>query len=158
MDWVIFSICLCACVVAGTTGAVFPPGSWYERLDRPSWTPPNWLFPVAWTTLYVSMSVAAARVAPLDGSGVAMALWALQISLNTLWSPLFFGLRRIKAAILVVLALWAAVMATMFAFFQLDLIAGLLFVPYVIWCTVASALNIAMWRLNPNVKPLDLNA
>lgn len=154
----VFSICLAACFAAGTTGAVFPPGAWYEKLKRPSWTPPNWLFPVAWTFMYLAMSVAAARVAPLDGSGQAMALWALQIAFNTLWTPIFFGLRRIKGAIPVVLCLWGAVVATGVSFWQLDLIAGLLFVPYIAWCTVAAALNIAMWRLNPNVQPLNMNS
>lgn len=158
MDWVVFLICFAACAAAGASGAVFPPGAWYEDLDRPSWTPPNWLFPVAWTTLYIAMSVAAARVAPLEGSGIAMALWALQIALNTLWTPVFFGLRRIKGAIPVVLALWASVAACMAAMWQLDTIAGLLFAPYVLWCTVAAALNIAMWRLNPNVVPVNPNA
>ncbi len=108
--------------------------------------------------MYVAMSVAAARVAPLEGSGTAMALWALQIAFNTLWTPIFFGLRRIKGAIPVVLCLWGAVFATGMSFLQLDLIAGLLFVPYIVWCTVAAALNIAMWRLNPDVKPLNMNA
>ena len=158
MDWMVFLICFAACAAAGTTGAAFPPGAWYEDLERPSWTPPNWLFPVAWTTLYIAMSVAAARVAPLEGSGLAMALWALQIALNTLWTPVFFGLRRIKGAIPVVLALWGAVAACMAAMWQLDTVAGLLFAPYLLWCTVAAALNIAMWRLNPNVAPVDPNA
>ncbi|MFK7942784.1 MAG: TspO/MBR family protein [Paracoccaceae bacterium] len=158
MDWLVFAICMAACAAAGTSGAAFPPGAWYERLDRPSWTPPNWLFPVAWTTLYVAMSVAAARVAGMEGAGVAMALWALQIALNALWTPIFFGLRRIKEAIPVVLVLWVSVAACMVTFWQLDTIAGALFVPYVAWCTVASALNIAMWRLNPNVEPVNPNA
>lgn len=158
MDWMVFLICFAACAAAGTTGAVFPPGAWYQALQRPSWTPPNWLFPVAWTTLYIFMSVAAARVASLEGAGIAMALWALQIALNTLWTPIFFGLRRIKGAIPVVLALWAAVAACMVAMWQLDTIAGLLFAPYLLWCTVASALNIAMWRLNPDVEPVNPDA
>ena len=157
MDWLVFAICFAACAAAGTTGAAFPPGAWYERLERPSWTPPNWLFPLAWTVLYIAMSVAAARVANLPGSGIAMALWALQIALNTLWTPVFFGLRRIKGAIVVVLALWAAVFCCMIAMWQLDTVAGALFLPYLIWCTVAAALNIAMWRLNPDVAPVDPN-
>ena len=154
MDYLVFAICLAACGAAATTGASFPPGKWYLTLDRPSWTPPNWLFPVAWTTLYICMSVAAARVAPLDGSGLGMALWGLQIALNTLWTPVFFGLRRFGGAIIVVLALWVAVAGTMVTFWELDALAGWLFVPYLVWCTVAAALNIAMWRRNPNVEPL----
>ncbi|MEM0988939.1 MAG: TspO/MBR family protein [Pseudomonadota bacterium] len=155
VDWIVFGICLAACFAAGTTGAAFPPGPWYERLAKPTWTPPNWLFPVAWMLLYVGMSLAAGIVAPLEGSGQAMALWSLQIALNTLWTPIFFGLRRIKGAIPVVVALWAAVAATAAAFLSLDTLAGLLLIPYVVWCTVAAALNIAVWRLNPDVLPFD---
>lgn len=158
MDWSVFAICLCACFTAGTTGAAFPPGAWYERLSRPSWTPPNWLFPVAWTTLYITMSLAAALIAPTPGSGLPMALWGLQIALNTLWTPIFFGLRRIGGAIFVIVALWLAVAATMVSFWMIDPVAGWLFVPYLIWCSIALALNVAVWRLNPEVAPLDLNA
>ena len=158
MDIVVFGICLLACGAAATTGADFPPGKWYLTLDRPSWTPPNWVFPVAWTVLYLAMSVAAARIAPLEGSGLPMALWALQIALNTLWTPVFFGLRRFGQAIIVVVGLWLAVAATMLMFWQLDPVAGWLFVPYLIWCTIASALNIAMWRRNPQVEPIALGA
>lgn len=154
MDWSVFVICFLACCAAATTGAVFPPGKWYLTLDRPTWTPPNWVFPVAWTVLYFFMSIAAARIAPLDGSGLPMALWGLQIALNTLWTPVFFGLRRFGGAVPVVLGLWLAVAGTMVAFWQLDTLAGVLFVPYLIWCTVAAALNIAMWRRNPDIQPL----
>lgn len=154
MDYLVLGICFAACTAAATTGAVFPPGKWYLTLDRPSWTPPNWLFPVAWTSLYIAMSVAAARVAPHPESGLPMALWGLQIALNTLWTPIFFGLRRFGGAIIVVLGLWTAVAATMITFWQIDPIAGWLFAPYLLWCTVASSLNIAMWRLNPNIQPI----
>jgi tryptophan-rich sensory protein len=154
MDLIVFTICLLACGAAATTGAMFPPGQWYQTLNRPSWTPPNWLFPVAWTLLYLAMSIAAARVAPLPGSGLPMALWGLQIALNTLWTPIFFGLRRFGGAIPVVVGLWLAVFTTMITFWELDPLAGWLFVPYLVWCTVAAALNIAMWRRNPDVEPL----
>ncbi|MFP4571151.1 TspO/MBR family protein, partial [Rhodosalinus sp.] len=53
MDWVIFAILLAACFGAGSTGGLFPPGPWYRTLNKPVWTPPDWLFPVAWTTLYI---------------------------------------------------------------------------------------------------------
>ena len=127
---------------------MFDPGEWYENLEKPSWTPPKWLFPVAWTILYIAMAVAAARIAVLEGSGYALAFFALQIALNTLWTPVFFGLHRMGAGMVIILCLWAAVAATMVAFFQLDLIAGLLFVPYLVWVTVASALNYSVMRLN----------
>lgn len=151
MDWSIFLTCFAACCAAGATGAMFPPGAWYETLTKPSFTPPDWVFPVAWTTLYICMSVAAARAGPIESSGQAMAFWGLQIALNTLWTPVFFGLCKIKAGMVIVLLLWLAVLATMIAFFRLDIWAGLLMVPYLLWCTVASALNAGIWALNPEV-------
>lgn len=154
MDILLFCIFLAGCFAAGATGAMFPPGPWYEALQKPSWTPPNWLFPVAWTTLYLCISAAAARVG-VTATGYAMAFYALQLALNTLWTPVFFGLRRMGAGMLVLGALWIAVLATLIAFWQIDRLAGLLFVPYLLWVTVAGALNWSVWRLNPNVEPIS---
>ena len=148
MDWLLFAIFLAACGAAATTGSMFMPGAWYRALSKPSWTPPDWVFPVVWTILYVSSAYAAARVAPLEGSAYAMAFWAMQIAFNTLWTPVFFGLHRIRAGFVVMLGLWIAVAGTMVAFFQLDWIAGALFVPYLIWVTVAGALNGSVWMRN----------
>jgi len=153
MDWTLFAIFLAACFAAGSTGALFEPGKWYESLSKPSWTPPNWLFPVAWATLYLCIAAAAARVAPLEGSQYAMAVFALQIALNTLWTPVFFGLKRMGAGMVVLVALWIAVATTLGIFWSLDWIAGLLFVPYLVWVTVAGALNYSVWRMNPDVQP-----
>lgn len=148
--WLCFGIFLVACLSAGSTGGLFPPGKWYENLDKPPWTPPNWLFPVAWTTLYLLMAAAGARVAVSDGNAVAMALWSLQIALNGLWTPVFFGLRRLKLGFIVLSGLWLSVAATLWALWQVDWIAGLMFVPYLIWVSVAGALNFSVWRRNPN--------
>ncbi|PWK61530.1 tryptophan-rich sensory protein TspO [Roseicyclus mahoneyensis] len=156
MDWGLFAIFLAACGAAATTGSMFMPGEWYRALSKPPWTPPNWVFPVVWTTLYISSAVAAARVAPLEGSAHAMAFWAMQIAFNTLWTPVFFGLRRIKAGFVVMIGLWIAVAGTTVTFLQLDWIAGALFVPYLIWVSVAGALNGSVWMRNPNaVQPAE---
>ncbi|MDX8349155.1 TspO/MBR family protein [Cognatiyoonia sp. IB215446] len=155
MDIWLFLIFLTACFGAGATGAVFPPGEWYEKLNKPSWVPPNWLFPVAWTTIYLLMSFAAARVAVLDGNAYAMAFWATQIAFNALWTPVFFGLRRMKGALPVIAMLWLSVLGCTVTHWQLDFWAGLAFVPYLAWVTVAGVLNLAMVRLNPDVPPLE---
>ena len=152
MTLMLFLVFLAACFAAGATGALFQPGDWYRSLRKPSWTPPDWLFPVAWTVLYLCMSWAAARVAALAGTeplaGLALALWALQIALNTLWTPVFFGLRRMGAGMVVLACLSIAVAATLVVFVRLDLLAGLLLLPYLAWVTVAGALNLSVWRLN----------
>lgn len=148
VDWQIFLAYLAAAVAAGSTGIMFKPGDWYAGLAKPAWTPPNWVFPVVWTTLYVATSYAAARVAGLPGAGLASALWALQIALNTLWTPVFFGAHRMRGAMVVMVALLAAVLAMTVAFFRLDLLAGLIVLPYLAWLCVAAALNRTVWRLN----------
>ena len=149
MIWSLFFTFLAACGVAAATGAIFKPGEWYDGLVKPSWFPPKWIFPVAWTTLYVLMAWSATRVAVLPGNGQAMAFWAVQIALNTLWTPIFFGLHRMKAALVVMALLWLSVAATLGSFLSLDFWAGAMFVPYLLWVTIASALNISAVRLNP---------
>ncbi|PWR02981.1 sensory protein TspO [Meridianimarinicoccus roseus] len=149
MVYVLFFVFLAACVAAGSTGGLFPPGKWYEALNKPRWTPPDWVFPVAWGVLYLCIAAAAARVAMLPGAGLAMAFWALQVALNGLWTPVFFGLKRIRLGLVVVCTLWAVVAATMVLLYIQDPFAGLLFVPYLLWVTIASALNFAVMRLNP---------
>jgi tryptophan-rich sensory protein len=151
MDWTLFPVFIAACAAAASTGAMFPPDRWYRELDKPSWTPPDWVFPVTWSILYVLIALAASRAAALPDNTAALAFWALQLVLNTLWSPIFFGLRRIRAALVAVAALWAGVCAAMLALFQLDWIAGAMFVPYLVWVTIAAALNFSVWRRNEDV-------
>jgi len=146
----LFLIFLVACAGAATTGAIFEPGSWYDELEKPGFTPPNWAFPVVWTTLYICIAVAAARAAPLDDSGYAMAFFAVQVAFNTLWTPVFFGRRNMKGGLMVIAVLWLAVAGTLWQFWQLDWIAGALFVPYLVWVSIAAALNFSVWRLNRN--------
>lgn len=154
MDWTIFFILFGACAAAATTGALFQPGDWYASLKKPPWTPPNWVFPVTWTVLYICISVAGARVAVLDGNGVAMAFWGLQIALNTLWTPVFFGLRRLRTGMVVIVLLRLAVAGFLTSALQLDAIAGLLFAPYLLWVSIAAALNFSVLKRNPDIVPL----
>jgi tryptophan-rich sensory protein len=157
VDIFLFFVFLFACFSAGATGSVFTPGAWYEELKKPWWTPPNWMFPVVWTTLYFLMSFAGARVAGQDGSEYAMAFWAWQIALNALWTPVFFGLRQLKNAVPVMGLLWIAVLACVVTHWVIDPWAGLALLPYLVWVTVAGALNISVARMNPDVVPLDIS-
>jgi tryptophan-rich sensory protein len=128
---------------------LFKPGAWYAGLSKPWWTPPNWAFPVVWLILYTSMSVAAARVAVSPEGSILIALWATQIAFNTLWSGVFFGLRDLRAGLLIMAALWLSVLVATVAFWQADIIAGALFGLYLAWVTVAFALNYSVWSRNP---------
>lgn len=154
MDWSVFPLFLGACCAAAATGAMFPPGQWYRDLAKPSWTPPDWLFPLAWTVLYISSAIAATRVAVAGDAAHAMGFWAFQIALNTLWTPVFFGLERIRAGAIVLACLWFSVAGCIVSFFAVDALAGWLMVPYLVWVTVAGALNLSVWRLNPDKAAL----
>ena len=157
MDIVLFCLFLAATFGAAATGALFPTGQWYKQLNKPTWVPSDWAFPVAWTSIYLLISFAGARVAVLEGNGYAMAFWALQIAFNTLWTPVFFGLRHLKASIPIMACLWLAVLGATITHFQMDTWAGLAFVPYLVWVTVAAALNYSVMRLNPDEKPLQIH-
>ena len=148
MFWLDFFIFLFACMAAGLTGSLFPPGQWYSELNKPIWTPPNWVFPVAWPILYLCMSYSGATLASIDGAGSALALWALQIALNTLWTPVFFGLENIKVGLIVIFLLLLTVAICTYVFWMQSFLSGLLFLPYLAWVTFAAALNMAVFRLN----------
>lgn len=149
MNWTLFLTYLAACGAASATGAMIKPGEWYDSLKKPTWTPPSWVFPVVWTLLYLMMAVAGMRLSQVPGSEQALALWSLQIALNTLWTPVYFGLHRIRAAMVVMAFLWLTVAAATWSFFAVDVLSGFLFVPYLVWVTIAGALNLSTLRLNP---------
>lgn len=150
MDYLVFATYLGACGAAAATGAAFSPGPWYRGLKKPVWTPKDWMFPVVWTLLYFLMAGAATVVSGTGEGQIGLAFWALQIALNTLWTPIFFGLRRIRAGMLVMAFLWLAVAATTVSFALVSPIAGLMFLPYLVWVTVAGALNFWVMRNNPD--------
>jgi tryptophan-rich sensory protein len=125
---------------------------WYPTLAKPAWTPPSWLFGPVWTVLYASMAVAAwtvwKKAGGFGGARGALLLHLLQLVLNGAWSWLFFGMRRPGLAAVEIAVLWLAVLATTVAFARRSPLAGGLMVPYLLWVTFASALNVAIWRLN----------
>jgi tryptophan-rich sensory protein len=82
----------------------------------------------------------------------------MQAGFSTLWTPVFFGLRRLRGALLVMLPLWVSVLGATLAMFELDRAAGLAFLPYILWVTIAAALNYRVAHLNPTVAPRDLSA
>ena len=148
MFWLDFLVFLFACMAAGLTGSLFPPGEWYSELNIPVWTPPNWVFPVAWPILYLLMSYSGATLANLESAGSALALWALQISLNTLWTPVFFGLKNLKLGLIIIFLLLVSVAICTYVFWLYAWISGLLFLPYLAWVVFAAALNAAVFKLN----------
>ncbi|MBM3604136.1 MAG: tryptophan-rich sensory protein [Alphaproteobacteria bacterium] len=150
MNLNLFLIFILASGAAATTGVIFRPGAWYDGLRKPGFTTPKWAFPAAWSLIYLLSAVAATRVALLPGAGLALALWAAQIALNTLWTPLFFGARQMALAMVVITLLLATVASMTAAFWRLDTLAGAMLLPYLAWLCVALALNWRVWRDNPD--------
>ena len=139
------------CFLAASSGAIFQPGDWYKSLHKPSWTPPNWAFPVVWSILFCMMAVAGWLVWREVGWSAPIALFGVQLTLNALWSAIFFGMRRMDLALVEVGLLWLAIAATVALFAQVSLLASALLVPYLIWVTIAAALNWSVLRMNPGV-------
>jgi tryptophan-rich sensory protein len=147
-----FSLVVFIAIVAAAaiTGGQFMPGEWYAQLAKPSWTPPSWLFGPVWTVLYVAIAVAGWLVWRADKrAALPLALWVAQIVLNASWSWLFFGLHRPGTALVEILVLLALIAAFAIAAWPVSRTASILFVPYALWVSFATALNFAIWRLNP---------
>ena len=129
-----------------TAGAVV---DWFPTLKKPFFNPPSWIFAPVWTTLYLMMAVAAWRVW-LTGAGSkrALNLFFVQLTLNFLWSLLFFGLHSPALALIDITALWIMIALTLRAFYKMAKPAGFLFVPYLAWVSFAAFLNASIWWLN----------
>jgi tryptophan-rich sensory protein len=148
-------------VSVGVTGAAaglaarssVTSAAFYAQLDKPAWAPPPWLFGPVWSALYLLMAVAAWRTWRAAGRTArgALALYGGQLVLNALWTWLFFEQHVGLWATVEVVALWAAILATLLAFRRHDRPAALLLVPYLAWVSFASALTIAVWQRNPTL-------
>jgi benzodiazapine receptor len=141
--------------MAGIVGSVFTMPSiptWYASLAKPWFSPPNWLFGPVWITLYLLMGISLYLVwnRGLEARGVrkALSVFGIQLALNALWSFLFFGLLSPILGLIGILVLWAAILATIILFWQIDRRAGIILIPYIIWVTIATLLNLYILLLN----------
>jgi translocator protein len=148
-------VALLACVglsfLTAWIGSRFSPGEWYAQIQKPSWTPPGYLFGPVWSILYLSMGVAAWLVwrrAGFSGARLALTLFVVQLTLNGMWSWIFFGMQRPGLAFAEILVLWSTILMTMIAFWRVNSISGVLFIPYLAWVSFAALLNYSIWQLN----------
>lgn len=169
-------LCIIACVIpsiGGFLGSLLAdtgPDSWFGQLEKPVFNPPNWvieikvfakplywffpqLFFPAWTVLYILMGFASFRVWYKGGgfagkTKVALIFYCIQLILNWLWTPIFFGLQALLLAFIEIVFMWIFIVITTFMFFRIDFKAGLLMLPYIAWVTFAATLNFSIWYLN----------
>jgi benzodiazapine receptor len=143
------------CQAAGVIGSFFTTPSipaWYAGIEKPSFTPPNSVFGPVWITLFLLMGIALFLVWR-EGLGdrrirTAFIVFMVQLALNISWSIAFFGLRSPLAGLVVIVILWAAILATIFSFFGISKTAGALLIPYILWVSYAAVLNGAIYVLN----------
>lgn len=141
------------CLLTGFAGSMATAQSisdWYPNLSKPPLTPPDWVFAPVWTTLFVVMGIAAWLVWKQESGrrGGAYLAFGLQLGLNLLWSILFFGFESPGLALIEILVLWIAILATLVLFRRHSPTAALLFVPYLAWVSFATYLNGGIWLLN----------
>jgi translocator protein len=123
----------------------------YGRLAQPSWAPPASVFGPTWTVLYTLMAVAAWlvwRSGPGAQTRPALIAYAVQLVLNAVWTPLFFGLGLRGVAFVDICLLWVALVVTVVLFWRRRPLAGALLLPYLAWTSFAACLNLAVWQLN----------
>lgn len=135
---------------------------WYDKvIIKPSWRPPNWAFGPVWTFLYTSMGyssyvvwkeLGAPNLLYVTSLPIPIQLYILQLTLNWMWTPIFFGAKHLTGALVGIAALDAAAVATTASFLKVDTTAGLLLVPYLVWLSLATGLTTSIWINNPDYR------
>jgi benzodiazapine receptor len=140
-------------LVGGVGGLVTTPAisTWYATLNKPWFTPPSWVFGPVWTTLYILMGLALFLVwrSPRSRTrDIGIALFAAQLAVNLFWSFAFFGLENTLYGVFTIVPLWILIAATIYQFYKVSKGAAYLMVPYILWVSIATALNTAVYLLN----------
>ena len=149
-------ICCAVPLLVGIMGSLFTTadslGNWYANLNKPAFNPPNWIFGPVWTTLYIMMGISSFLVwrkghdSKADRS--AIACFIVQLILNAIWTPLFFGLHSPLLGLIDIVLLLAAIILTIVSFFKISATAALLLIPYLAWVSFATVLNASIYLLN----------
>lgn len=143
------------CFLAAAVGSAFTTGAidtWYATLNKPFFSPPNWVFGPVWTLLYLLMGIALYLVWVANGDKKAkrqgLTFFFIQLVFNVLWSILFFGLKSPSLAFVEIIILWIAIFLTIRSFFKISKLAGWFLIPYIAWVSLASILNLSIVLLN----------
>lgn len=150
------AIALIVCLLVGYSASVVTRpsvASWYPTLIKPIFNPPNWIFMPMWTLLYILMAVAAGLVwdkikEQNEVVKKALAFFLIQLTLNAIWSYLFFGLKNPMLALIEIVLLWLMIYETYLKFIKINKTAGYLLIPYLAWVAFAAILNGSIWWLN----------
>jgi translocator protein len=148
-------LCVAGPLIVGGISGIFTAANiptWYASLNRPSWSPPNYLFGPVWTTLYIMMGIALYLIIQSNASEPlkrkAYTYWGIQMVLNFLWSWIFMYLHQIGFALVEIIAMWIMILMTIITFSKINKTAAYLLVPYISWVSFATLLNGAFYILN----------
>lgn len=144
-------------MTAGILGSFFTVASiptWYAFLNKPFFSPPNFVFGPVWTILYTLIGISFYRIWMKENRNKtkkknAFILFFIHLLFNTTWSIVFFGFQQIFWGLLNILILWALIVAVIMTFYKIDKKASLILIPYLLWVTFATILNTSIWLLNP---------
>jgi translocator protein len=140
------------CELAGIIGSIFTVSSiptWFAGLNKPSFSPPNYLFGPVWTILYLMMGISLFLIWKKGGNNrTALIIFFIQLLLNTFWSIIFFGLKMPFAAFVEIIIMWVFILLTIISFYGISKPAAYLLIPYLLWVSFASVLNFKIWMLN----------
>lgn len=149
-------LCIVLCMAAGWIGSFSTRDAipqWYNGLNKPVLCPPSWAFGVVWPILYVLMGIALVMILSKGLARqevrIATAAFVIQLTLNAVWSPIFFGLRRIDLAMVDIVILWLAIITSVYYFYRVSKISALLLMPYLLWVSFAMYLNASFMIRNP---------
>lgn len=148
-------IAVLICQASGLVGSMFTIKAiptWYAALEKPSFNPPNWIFGPVWTTLYTMMGISLFLVwrarSENSESHLSLKIFATQLILNAIWTPVFFGMKQLLVAFVIIALLWVAIIATIISFRKHSQVAAALLVPYLLWVSFATLLNFSLWLMN----------
>lgn len=148
-----FVVSILFCLGVGGLGSLFTApaiDNWYSTLNKPTFSPPNWIFAPVWTTLYVLMGISLYLlwISKKKGKDMAIKLFLIQLALNFLWSLIFFGMHNPQLAFLEIIILWASILSTIREAGKISKKATYLLYPYLLWVAFALILNLSVVILN----------
>lgn len=151
IQWKKLILCIAIPLVIGGVSALLTRGGMetFQALNKPVLSPPGWLFPVAWTVLYILMGIASYLVFTSGKPNkLALALYGVQLIFNFFWPIIFFGLERYLFAFIWLILLWILILLTTISFYKISKPAGYLMIPYLLWVAFAGYLNLFIYLLN----------
>jgi benzodiazapine receptor len=150
-------------ILGGNVGTPFvlaAKKSWYDRIAKPKWTPPNRIFAPVWITLYTLVGLAVYRITSLNPSTtplqllrrLSLVMYGVHYLLNIIWAPIFFGWKRLRLGHVLNILLLTTLAPVLYGFYRIDQLSAFLLIPYMLWLFVATALSNGICKLNPTIK------